>query len=250
MKDIVSIVVPVYNAEKYLERMIKSVQEQTVSNWELLLVDDCSVDTSREIMRKYESDKIHCFYSDKNQGPAGARNIGLSHAKGRYIAFVDSDDLWKPDKLKRQLAFMGQHNYAFTFTSYEFADESGNTKGVIAHAPEMVTYQDVLKSSTIAPSTTIIDRAQIADELIHMPIGVKRGEDAATWMQILKTGICAYGMDEVLTIYCRHEGAYSGNKMKAVLGKWQIYREVEGFSVIKSFYYVVVNTWAAVKRRM
>lgn len=249
MVDMVSVVVPVYNAEKYLERTIKSVINQTIVEWELLLIDDCSTDGSRDIMRRYESDKIRCFYCEKNQGPANARNIGLTHAKGRYLAFVDSDDLWEPEKLERQLAFMKKHEYPFTFTSYEFADEHANRNGCVAHAPAKVDYKSILRSSTIAPSTAILDREQIEDRLIHMPVDVER-EDAATWMQILKTGICAYGLDEVLTIYCRHEGAYSGNKFKAVIGKWNLYRKVEGFSIPKSFCYVVVNTWAAVKRRI
>lgn len=249
MENLVSIVVPVYNAERYLERTIKSVMAQSVEDWELLLVDDCSTDGSRAILKRYESDKIHCFYCEENKGPANARNIGLAHAKGRYLAFVDSDDLWEKDKLERQLAFMRRNGHAFTFTSYEFADEEAKRNGCVAHAPEQVTYQDILRSSTIAPSTAMLDRAQIQDELLRMPLGVER-EDAATWMQILKTGVCAYGLDEILTIYCRHKGAYSGNKFKAVVGKWQLYRKVEGFSAIKAFYYVVVNTWAAVKRRI
>lgn len=249
MEELVSIVIPVYNAEKFLERTIRSIIGQSFENWEILLVDDCSGDRSREIMQRYESHKIHCFYCEENAGPANARNVGLKHARGRYLAFVDSDDLWEQDKLKRQLAFMKKGGYAFTFTSYEFADENAKRNGCIAHAPAKVTYHDILKSSTIAPSTAMLDREQISDELIRMPLGVER-EDAATWMQILKTGICAYGLDEVLTIYCRHEGAYSGNKFKAVLGKWQLYRHVEGFSVPKSLFYVWINTWAAVKRRI
>lgn len=249
MEELISIVVPVYNAEKYLERTIKSIQNQTLSGWELLLIDDCSTDGSRDVMKKYECANIRCFYCEKNAGPANARNVGLENAKGRYLAFIDSDDLWEPDKLEKQMAFMKENGYAFTFTSYEFANENAERNGCIAHAPKRVDYKDILRSSTIAPSTSILDREQIADELIKMPLHVDR-EDAATWMQILKQGHVAYGLDEVLMIYCRHAGAYSGNKWKAVLGKWQLYHEVEGFSVIKSLYYVFVNTWAAVRRRL
>ena len=200
-------------------------------------------------MQKYEQEKVRCIYSDKNAGPANARNLGLKEAKGRYLALVDSDDVWEPDKLVKQLRFMRDYAYAFTFTSYEFADENGNRNGVIAHAPREVDYQSILKSSTIAPSTVIIDREQIPDSLLRMPLHVAR-EDAAAWMQILKQGYIAYGLDEVLTIYRRHEGAYSGNKLKAVLGKWELYHKIEGFSVPKTIYYVMVNTWAAVKRRI
>lgn len=249
MEDIISIVVPVYNAEKYMERTIQSVIGQSIDNWELLLIDDCSTDGSREVMKKYEQEKIRCFYCKENLGPANARNIGLQAAKGRYLAFVDSDDFWEKDKLEKQLKFMRENGYAFTFTSYEFADENGNRSGLIARAPECVDYKGVLRSSTIAPSTAMFDRKQIPDQYLRMPVHVAR-EDAATWMQILKQGFKAYGMKDILTVYCRHEGAYSGNKVKAVIGKWQLYHEVEGFSVIKSLYYVIVNTWAAVKRRI
>lgn len=249
MENLVSIVVPVYNAEKYLAYTIESVLNQTIDNWELLLIDDCSTDKSRELMQKYEQAKVRCLYSKKNAGPANARNIGLEEARGRYLALVDSDDVWEPDKLEKQLAFMQKNKYDFTFTSYEFADEDGNRNGVIAHAPKEVDYKSILKSSTIAPSTVIIDRENIADDLLRMPLGVAR-EDAATWMQILKQGYVAHGMDEVLTVYRRHAGAYSGNKLKAVAGKWELYYKVEGFSVFKAIYYVLVNTWAAVKRRI
>ena len=196
-------------------------------------MDDCSTDGSREILRRYESDKIHCYYCEQNAGPANARNIGVSHAKGRYLAYVDADDLWKPEKLARQMAFMQAGGYAFTFTSYEFADENARPSGVVNHAPASVDYRSLLKSSTIAPSTIILDRSQIDAVLLQMPSGIDR-ED--------------YAM--LFPIYCRHEGARSGNKWKAVLGKWQLYRTVEGFSVPESLYYVAASTWAAVKRRV
>ena len=249
MADLVSIVVPVYNAEKFLERTIESVLAQTYTSWELLLIDDCSTDTSRDIMKRYENDKIHCFYCEKNSGPANARNIGIDHAKGNYLAYVDSGDMWEPQKLEKQMAFMKAGDYAFTFTSYEFADEDANRSGVVSHAPARVDYQSLLKSSTIAPSAIIFDRSRISNELMKMPLGVER-EDYAALFRILRQGIVAYGLDEILTIYCRHTGAHSGNKWKAVLGKWQLYREMEGFSVPKSLYYLVVNTWAAVRRRI
>lgn len=251
MKEMVTVIIPVYNAEKYLERTIKSVLAQTYTQWELLLVDDCSTDHSKEIMQRYaeEYHNIRCFYCEKNAGPSQARNLGIDNAQGQYIAFVDSDDLWVPEKLEKQIAFLKKKNCAFTFTSYEFADENAIKTGIVAHAPSEVCYKDLLKSSTIAPSTTLFDREKIEDHLIKMPLGVSR-EDAATWMKITRNGYKAYGLDEILTIYCRHKGAYSGNKIKAIIGKWQLYHDVEHLSVLKSAYYVVVNTWAAVVRRL
>ena len=249
MEDIISIVVPVYNAEKFLRRTIENILQQTYEQWELLLVDDASTDGSAAIMKEYESEKIRCFYCEKNHGPAYARNVGLEHAKGRYLAYQDADDLWEADKLKKQIAFLKQHGYAFTCTSYEFADEHGVTNGRVMHVPAKATYHDFLKSSTLAINTLMFDRTKVADDLLHMPEDVQV-EDAATWMQVLRTGIVAYGLDEVLVIYCRHADTRSGNKIKAIWGKWELYHDVEGFSIIKSFYYMVVNTWAAVKRRI
>lgn len=249
MDDLISIVVPVYNAEKFLERTIENIKRQTLKNWELLLVDDGSVDKSREIMRRYEGEQIRCFYCERNQGPAHARNIGLEYARGRYLAYQDADDLWKPEKLERQLAFAKSTGYAFTFCSYEFADEQGKGNGCVAHAPRRVSYKDFLKSSTLAINTVFIDRTQVPKELLRSPEDAAI-EDAATWMQVLRSGVTAYGMDEVLVLYCRHAGTRSGNKWKAVLGKWELYRKWQGFSVMKSFYYLVVNTWNAVRRRM
>lgn len=230
-------------------RTIENIQAQTFQDWELLLVDDGSTDNSRAIMERYESEQIRCFYCPQNLGPANARNIGLEHATGRYIAYQDADDLWEREKLSRQLSFMQEHQYAFTFTSYEFADADGKRNGRVVHAPRRVTYPEFLKSSTLASNTLMFDRTVVKDEWLRMPLGVAR-EDAATWMQVLKQGIDAYGLDEVLVLYCRHESAYSGNKVKAVLGKWQLYYKIEKFSLIKSIYYVIVNTWAAVRRRI
>ena len=128
--QLVTVIIPVYNAEKYLPRTIDSVLRQSYTNWELLLVDDCSTDHSRELMQQYEKqyDNVHCYYCEKNGGPAQARNLGIDHAQGQYLAFVDSDDLWVPHKLERQLMFLKKHDYAFTFTSYEFADENAVSK--------------------------------------------------------------------------------------------------------------------------
>lgn len=245
----VSIIVPVYNAEKFLQRTIDSILAQTVDNWELILSDDFSSDNSRKIMRSYKDERIFCLFNEQNAGPASARNLALRMATGQYVAFLDADDFWLPDKLEKQLKFMKQGNYPFSFTSYEFADENAVRSGKVAHAPSEVGYKDILLSSTIAPSTAILDRSQIDTSLIYMPEDV-RLEDAATWMQIMKTGIHAFGLDEVLTIYCRHKGAYSGNKLDTVWGKWKLYRKVEKFSVIEAAYYVVRNTWAAVMRRI
>ena len=245
----VSIIIPVYNAEKFLQRTVSCILSQTNDNWELLLVDDCSTDKSKEIMMSYSDERIHCFYLDKNAGPAHARNVALQNATGQYIAFLDADDIWVSEKLEKQLMFMKENQIGFSFTSYEFADESGRTNGVIAHAPKKVGYKDILKSSTIAPSTAILDCARIEKELMYMPEQV-RLEDAATWMKIMKTGIYAYGIDDVFTIYCRHKGAYSGNKLDAVWGKWKLYRKVEKMSFAKAIYYLVINTWAALLRRI
>jgi len=169
----VSIIVPVYNAENFLHRTVDSILAQTYENWELLLADDCSTDQSRDIMKSYTDERIHCFYCEKNSGPAGARNLALRKASGQYIAFLDADDFWLPQKLEKQISFMKKGNYPFSFTSYEFADANAVRSGTVAHAPERVGYQEILKSSTIAPSTAVLDRNQIDTALIYMPENVR-----------------------------------------------------------------------------
>ena len=204
MDKLVSIIVPVYNAEKFIRETIQTVLNQTYRNWELLLVNDCSTDSSKSIIKEYEKkdNRIHLIELEQNSGAAIARNTGIEKSNGRYIAFLDADDLWDNQKLEMQLKFIKEHDYEFTYTGYEFADENGNKNGKIVDVPDNINYKQALKNTTIFTSTVIFDVKKLGKDLIKMP-NVKRGQDTATWWKVLKTGIVAHGLQESLSIYRR-----------------------------------------------
>ena len=247
---LISIVVPVYNAERFLEDTVKSVRNQTYQTWELLLVDDCSTDQSREIALRLErvDARVHLVRQGTNQGAAAARNRGVQEARGRYLCFLDADDIWEPEKLQKELAFMQERQAGFVFTGYEFADETGVGLGKIVNVPNQITYREALKNTTIFTSTVMFDRNLIEDESIYMP--QIPSEDTATWWQILKRYGIAYGLNENLVKYRRSENTLSSNKWIAIQRIWNLYRKQEGFSVIKSMYCMFFWAVRAVLRRV
>ena len=251
-KGLVSIIVPVYNAGKWIEDTILSVRSQTYMDWELILVDDGSTDNSVEEIRRFMTDgedRIRLIDAGaKNCGAAHARNRGVEEAKGRYICYIDADDLWSPDKLEKQLAFMEENDAAFSFTGYEFADESGVGVQKIVRVPKTITYKQALKNTTIFTSTVMFDMDKLTKDDIMMP--EVPSEDTATWWKVLKKTGRAYGLDEQLTLYRRGSGTLSSNKMTAVQRIWNLYRNVEGLGVIYSAYCFVFWAVHAVARRM
>jgi len=249
IKECISIVIPVYNAAPYLRETIQSVKAQTYPDWELILVDDASTDDSMEILQSYKAENIKVLSMLKNKGPAAARNEGIRRAQGRYLTFLDADDIWDKDKLQKQLNFIKEKQCAFSFTGYEFADETAKRNGKIVSVPEKITYPEALKNTTISTITVMFDRRKLPTELLLMPENCQR-EDTATWWKILKKGYAAYGLNEPLSVYRRHAGSHSSNKWKAVKGTWRMYREQEKFSVLKSAYYMIFNLMNAVKRRV
>lgn len=239
----ISIVVPVYNAEKYIETTIEMVKKQTYEDWELILVNDCSKDRSADVIRVCMAgmeDKIRLVDKAQNEGAAKARNTGIDHAKGRYIAFLDADDIWDKRKLETQMAFMNKHDAAFVFSAYEFGDEDGNPTGKAVRVPKTLTYRKALSRTVIFTSTVLLDTERIDKELIYMPsIG---SEDTATWWNILKSGVTAYGLNEPLAIYRRPESSLSSDKKKAVERIWNLYRTVAGMKAIQAIFYMF--SWA------
>ncbi len=199
-EPLVSIITPVYNAERFLEDTIKSVQKQSYKNWELVLVDDCSKDSSSEIIEKFRNsdDRIRYIKLEKNSGAAISRNTGIKNANGRFIAFVDSDDLWEETKLEKQIEYMLRENIGFSFTSYRYMRENGEKTNKVAKAPKKIDYEGLLKNTIIGCSTVVLDRKIIGD--FEMPL-VKRGQDTATWLKILRTEKYAYGIEEPLVNY-------------------------------------------------
>ena len=229
----ISIVVPVYNAAKYIEQTVSMVQKQTYTDWELILVEDCSKDESREVLKKIESkwddSRIRVIYKEKNEGAARARNTGVAVANGEYLAFLDADDIWKATKLEKELEFMKQKDAAFVFTSYEFGDEQGIGTGKYVNVPATLTYKQALSRTVIFTSTTLFDLKKLNKALVTMP--EVPSEDSATWWQILRAGYTAYGYPEVTTIYRRPPKSLSSNKGKAIQRIWYLYRKVERLSL-------------------
>lgn len=244
----VSIIVPVYNAASCIEDTILSIRSQTFTDWELILVDDCSLDGSMAIMERYACDNVHMIRLQQGGGAANARNKGIELAKGRYICFLDADDLWSPEKLEHQIAFMEEKECAFSFTGYEFADENGVGVQKIVRVPDKLNYRAALKNTTIFTSTVMFDMTRISKELIHMP--EIESEDTATWWKILRNGYVAYGLDEALTLYRRTKGSLSSNKVIAIKRIWNLYRNVEGLSVFRSAFCFCFYAIRAVIRRI
>lgn len=248
--NLVSIIVPVYNKERFLAQTIESVQRQSYKEWELILVDDCSSDDSMVIVEEYkmQDSRICPIRQEKNQGAAKTRNRGVEEAKGRYLCFLDADDLWEPDKLYRQITFMKEQKCAFCFMGYEFADEQANGLGKIVHVPEKITYKEALKNTTIFTSTVMIDRSMVEDKDIFMP--QIASEDTATWWHILKEYGAGYGLDENLVKYRRSANTLSSNKLEAIKRIWNLYRKQERLSCIRSMYCMAFWAVRAVKRRV
>lgn len=248
---LVSIIVPVYNAGLYIEETIAMVRNQTCDNWELILVDDCSKDDGREKIERIlsEGDKrIRLIAKPANEGAARARNTGIQAAKGRYIAFLDADDIWLPDKLERELSFMEKKQAAFAFTAYEFGDENARGTGKIVHVPDTLTYREALSRTVIFSSTVILDTEKTGREIILMP--EVKSEDTATWWKILRSGVTACGLDEVLAIYRRPAKSLSSNKLEAIRRIWNLYRKQEGLSLGYSCYNLFFWAVRATRRRL
>ncbi len=252
MNEKVSIIVPVYNAERYIEETMEHVTAQTYEDWELLLVVDGCRDRSVQVIREYkeakQEDRLRIIVREENTGAAKARNRGLQEATGRYIAYVDADDLWHPEKLSHQLRFLQEKQAAFVFTGYEFADERGVGTGKVVHVPEKLHYQEALKNTTIFTSTVMFDTERIPRELLEMP-DIK-SEDTALWWKVLRNGYTAYGLDENLVLYRRPVQSLSSNKLEAIRRIWNLYRRAEGLSIPSSLYHFCFWAVRAVGRRL
>lgn len=250
-QELVSVIVPVYNAEKYIAHTIEMVRQQTYTDWELILVDDCSSDRSVEVIDKTiegNSSKIRLIQNPHNMGAAASRNAGIDAAKGRYIAFLDADDVWLDTKLEKELAFMKETGSEFVFTSYEFGDEQARPTGKIVHAPDSLDFKHALTRTVIFTTTVLFDMEKLSKDEIHMPLIAS--EDTATWWKILKTGVVARGLDEVLAIYRRPANSLSSNKFVAMKRVWNLYREIAGLNVLQSAFCFVMWAIRATLRRV
>lgn len=248
MDDLVSIIMPSYNSEKWILDSIESVQEQTYTNWELIISDDGSSDNTVNIAKNIakNDERIKVFESKVNKGAASARNQALQETRGRFIAYLDSDDLWVKEKLQHQLDFMRKNKCSICYTSYDLINEDGEYRKTI-HIPVKATYGTYLKRPITCTHSILLDSTVIDKKLMIMP-NIPRGQDGATWLQILKTGVTAYGLDESLAKYRRHSGSLSNNKLKAVKRMWYLYRKVEKLSLFYSYQCFVSYVFNAIKK--
>lgn len=231
----VSIITPLYNCADFLEQTIQSVISQTYQNWELIMVDDCSQDDSLLIAKQYaEKDKrIKVIKLDKNSGAAVARNTAIAEANGRYIAFLDSDDLWLSKKLELQIKFMLSKDIAFSYTAYEKMNENGEVFELMG-IPEQINYTQLLKTCVIGCLTVVYDVDRLGK--IYMPINTKR-EDFATWLHILKKVDYAYGLTQPLAKYRVYSNQTSSKKVNMAIENWRLYRGVEKLTLPQAVYY-------------
>lgn len=250
-ENLVSIITPVYNCEKYIRDTILSVINQTYKNWEMILVDDCSNDNSRKIIEEFINDdsRIKYYKLNENSGAAIARNYALEKSKGRFIAYLDSDDLWRESKLEKQIEFMLKNNYAFSCTDYEKIDDDGNSLNKVIKIPKKVDYNLFLRNTIIQTVGVMVDTQITGKDVLIMP-NIRRRQDAATWCQLLKAGYDCYEVPENVSFYRVVTNSLSSNKFKAVKGTWFLYRNIEKLSLPKACFCFIGYAFNAVKKRI
>lgn len=227
MSELVSIIMPSYNTAKYIAETIQSVLAQSYKNWELLIVDDCSTDETDDVVRPYLTDeRIRYLKNEKNSGAAVSRNRALREAKGKWIAFLDSDDLWLPEKLGKQINFMEKNGYHFSYTNYAEIDTEDNRNGITVTGPKKITKAGFFNYCwpgclTVMYDAEAIGLIQIAD--------IKKNNDYAMWLKVCKKADC-YLLNEELGLYRRGRvGSVSTQSIKTMIGwHYKLYREAEG----------------------
>ena len=236
----VTVVTPIYNSEDLVADAVLSVMAQTFDDWEMIIVDDASSDQSAARVATFleMDDRLQLIRSAKNEGSSAARNTAIRHARGRFIAFLDADDFWAPQKLERQLAFMQSNGCYFSYTYYEKVNEVGEPIGEQVMPPNQVSYSDMLKSNHIGCLTAMYDTGRFGKR--SMP-AIRKRQDYGLWLELLRTEHYARCLPEVLAYYRVHSGSISYNKTEIIKYNYKLFREVEKFSPIKSGYYVGWN---------
>jgi teichuronic acid biosynthesis glycosyltransferase TuaG len=255
MKDlifpVVSIVVPVYNAESYLRDAVNSVIKQSFVSWELILVDDRSSDSSKNIIKELAlmDERIKFFCMRNNKGAANARNKGISMANGSFLAFLDADDIWTENKLKVQLDFMVNNKVTFSFGGYEFVDENNISTGKVVHVPQQIQRTGLLKDNIISTPSVMIDLRKIPKDVVRMP-NLDYGEDLSLWLKIIDISDTAYGINEVLFRYRRISTSLSANKVKILYKKLMLYMRFKDMGVSEKLYYYIFSVFNAIRKRI
>lgn len=237
MNELVSVIMPAYNAENTLAMAVDSVLSQTYKNLELIIINDCSKDNTGLLAERYAQidNRVVVLTNDKNSGVSVTRHNGVQAAKGKWIAFLDSDDAWTPNKLEKQFKVQKKNNAKLIFTGSAFMDLDGNRKDWILHVPEKIGYRKLLKQNLISNSSVLIEKVLYQK---YEVIGDNMHEDFACWLKILRTGEVAYGIDEPMLIYRLSTNSKSGNKFKAARMNWNAYR-ISGLDTFSSMYFMI-----------
>ena len=238
-RRLVSVVMPLYNGEHFLRRPVESVLTQSHREVELVVVDDGSTDRGADLVANYARDdaRVRLVRAGRNRGVAAARNHAIELARGRYVTFLDSDDWWHPDKLRRQLEVLDAHEAAIAYSSYQRVAEDGALLGVVT-PPAHLTHREMLQSNHIGNCTGIYDRTRLGGDGRFRRIG---HEDYVFWLElVMRAGhaVRADG-DGPLAWYLVRKGSVSSNKLRAARWQWRIYREVEGLNPAQSAYYMM-----------
>lgn len=244
MSELISIITPTYNCERFIGETIESVLKQTYKNWEMIIVDDCSTDNTYEVVKKYADNdsRIKYYLLEENSGAAVARTKAMQLATGDYMAFLDSDDLWISNKLECQLKFMKENNYNFTCTEYEQIDENGKSLNKVIKVKNKTNYNGILLSCPVGNSTVMYNVSKMGK--FQVP-NIRKRNDDALWLQMLKKEEYIYGLNNILMEYRIRTNSISSNKLDLVKYHWYLYRNIEHLSVIRSLFHI--GYWGVIK---
>lgn len=243
-KTLVSIIMPAYNCDNYVVEAINSVLAQTYQNWELLVLDDGSKDNTLQTIKEFaqKDSRIKALPNGKNMGVSTTRNRGIDLATGEWIAFLDSDDIWQPSKLEKQLKLAGEKSAEFLFTGSSYINEEGEPFKGVFNIPEKVTYERLRNHNVISCSSVLVKKKYFKNIKMEKD---DMHEDYAVWLRILKLGIIAYGIDEPLLIYRISKNSKSGNKLKSVKMTYKVFRFI-GINPVGSAYFMIRHILASV----
>ncbi|EOU1139815.1 glycosyltransferase family 2 protein [Clostridium perfringens] len=236
--ELVSIITPSYNTEKFIDKTIQSVLKQTYKNWEMIIIDDCSTDNTDQIVAKFNDSRIKYIKNKKNLGAAISRNKALREAKGKWIAFLDSDDLWVPEKLEKQISFMNKNQYSFSYSRYREIDEEGNDLGIEICGPQKINKRIMYNYCWPGCLTVMYDAEKVGVIQIK---DIKKNNDYALWLQVIKKTNC-YLCDIPLAMYRKRTGSISNQGyMKLIKWHYKLFKEIDGRSFIWSLFFTIRN---------
>lgn len=248
-QPLISVIMPCYNMASYVSDSIKSVIAQTYPHWELLIVDDASSDETVNIIKSYAQadSRIKFAIKKQNSGISDTRNQCIQMAQGQFLAFLDADDIWHPEKLEKQLSFMLAKNIGFTYSTYDWINEDGKIMNKFINTIGNLDYKTYLRNTIIGCSTVMVNKAITGDVFVPK---FRTSEDTATWLDILRKGLMAYAIDESLVSYRIRRKSASSNKIRASIDLWKVYRQHEKLPFFKAIYYFSCYAFNAVKKRL